>query len=86
MRGGDIGKKRRRDLLGDQVLQRPGVEEALAGAADLENIGGRGLGIDRLQRCVVARAGEDEWCHQCAGAHPGDDGIIRTFAGGAQAR
>ena len=39
MRGGDVGKKRRRDLFGDQLAQRPGVEETLARAADLENIG-----------------------------------------------
>ena len=83
--GGDIGQQRRRDLFGDQILQRPGIDEAFAGAADLENVGRGDLGIGGLQGVVVARAGKGERRHQRAGAHAGDDGIIRPLAGGAQA-
>ena len=37
------------------------------------------------QRFVIARAGKYERRHQRAGAHAGDDRIIRPVAGGAQA-
>ena len=36
--GGDVGEQLRRDLFGDQILERPGIDEALAGRADLENV------------------------------------------------
>ncbi len=83
--GGDIGQQLRRDLLGDQVLQRPGIEKALAGRADFENVGRGDLGIGVLQGGVVFGAGKGERRHQRAGADPGDDRIIRPVAGGAQA-
>ena len=83
--GRDIGEQRRRDLFGDEILERPGIEETLAGAADLENVRGGGLRVERLQGGVVTRAGKREWRHQRARAHAGDDGIIRPLAAGAQA-
>ena len=85
VRGGDIGEQRRRDLFGDQILQRPGIDKALAGRADLENIGRCQLGVGGAQCVVIARPGKDERRHQRAGAHAGDHRIVRPFAGFAQA-
>ena len=83
--GGDIGEQGRRDLFGDQILERPGIDKTLAGATDLENVGRRDLGIGGAQCVVIARPGKDERRHQRAGAHAGDHRIIRPIAGLAQA-
>ena len=52
----------------------------LSPVADLENVGRGDLGVGVAQRVVIARAGKHEGRHQRAGAHAGDDGIIRPFA------
>ena len=57
-----------------------GVDEAFAGAADLENIGSGDFCISVAQRAVVFRAGKYERRHQRAGADAGNDKIIRPFA------
>ena len=84
--GGDVGEQLRGDLFGDEILERPGIDKTLAGRADFENIRRGDLGVGVLQGLIVFRAGKGERRHQRAGAHAGDDGIIRAVTGGAQDR
>ena len=86
MFGGDVRKQRGRDLFGDLIAQRPGIDEALAAAAGFENVGRGDLGIFVTQRFVVARARKYEWRHERAAAHAGDHRVIGSLAGRAQPR
>jgi hypothetical protein len=69
------------DALGDQVPQRPGVEEAFPFTADLENIDGANGGVGVAQGVIILWAKERKRCDQGAGTGSGHQCKFGTRAG-----